>query len=147
MSEGRKYIKSKSLGYLSGSIHGQMRKTLERQLTEAGLPLKIELFPVINRLFEEDSVSQQTIADWFNFDRHRISRMLDELEQAGFIERKDDPNSRRSNLVCLTPYTLAHKEVIHNAILASIDIAFQGFSADEVAKIIEMLEKIHKNLK
>jgi DNA-binding MarR family transcriptional regulator len=147
MLEEKKYIKSKSLGYLSGTVHGLIKKSVQTKLTEAGIPLKIELFPIINQLFVEDELSQQTLADSVNFDRHRMSRTLDELEKAGLIERKDDPNSRRINLICLTDYTKAHKTTIQNAVLSSIDTAFNGFSADETTKTIAFLEKIIENLK
>jgi DNA-binding MarR family transcriptional regulator len=146
MSKEKKYIKSKSLGYLSGTIHGLIKKSVQAKLTEAGIPLKIELFPVINQLLAEDELSQQALADSVHFDRHRMSRTLDELENAGLIERKDDPNSRRTNLVCLTDYTKANKTTIQNAVLSSIDTAFNGFSEDEIAKTIAVLEKIIKNL-
>ncbi|MFM2267694.1 MAG: hypothetical protein RL757_1135 [Bacteroidota bacterium] len=147
MSEEKKYIKSKSLGYLSGTIHSLIKKTVQAKLTEAGIPLKMELFPIINHLLVEDEQSQQALADSVNYDRHRMSRTLDELESVGLIERKNDPNSRRTNLICLTNYTKANKTVIQNAVLSSIDTAFDGFNDEETVKTIEILEKIIKNLK
>lgn len=146
MSEEKKYIKSKSLGYLSGTIHSLIKKAVQAKLTEAGIPLKIELFPIINHLLIEDEQTQQALADSVNYDRHRMSRTLDELESVGLIERKNDPNSRRCNLICLTDYTKSQKTTIQNAVLSSIDTAFDGFNDDEIAKTIEALKKIAHNL-
>ncbi len=142
----KEYIKKKSLGYLSGTIHNAIKNQLQINLNEAGINLKVELFPIINRLFEEDQVPQQTIADWFSQDRHRMSRTLDELESLGFIERKNDPNSRRTNLIVLTGYTKENKVNIQNAILKVFDKAYSGFSESEIGDTIYSLEKIIKNL-
>lgn len=140
------YIRKKSLGHLSGKVHALVKKSLQEKLDQASINLKVELFPIVNRLFEEDKVPQQTIADWFSCDRHRMSRTLDELENAGFIERKSDPNSRRTNLICLTEYAKENKENIQNAILKVFAKAYEGFSESEIETTINSLEKIIKNL-
>jgi DNA-binding MarR family transcriptional regulator len=146
ISVEKKYIKSKSLGYLSGTVHGLIKKSVQQKLTDANIDLKIELFPIINLLFAEDELTQQALADSLKFDRHRMSRALDELETADFIERKNDPNSRRTNLICLTDYTKNNKMTIQNAVLSSIDTAFDGFTPTETAQTVAFLEKIIKNL-
>jgi DNA-binding MarR family transcriptional regulator len=140
------YIRKKSLGHLSSTIHALIKNKLQNNLTEANINLKVDLFPIVNRLFEEDKVPQQTIADWFNCDRHRMSRILDELENDGFIARKNDPNSRRTNLICLTDYAKNNKQNIENAILQVFKIAYTGFEEDEIKKTIQSLEKIINNL-
>jgi hypothetical protein len=46
----------------------------------------------------------------------------------------------------LTDYTKNNKTTIQNAVLSSIDTAFDGFTATETAQTIAFLEKIIKNL-
>jgi DNA-binding MarR family transcriptional regulator len=140
------YIRKKSLGHLSSRIHILIKNKLQTNLDDANINLKVELFPIVNRLFEEDQVPQQTIADWFSCDRHRMSRTLDELEKEGFIARKADPNSRRTNLICLTEYAKANKQNIQNAVLKVFSVAYAGFEDEEINKTIESLEKIINNL-
>jgi DNA-binding MarR family transcriptional regulator len=142
----KEYIRQKSLGHLSSCVHGLIKKSFQQNLVDTGIDLKVELFPIVNRLFEEDQVPQQTIANWFSCDRHRMSRNLDELENAGFIERKNDPSSRRTNLICLTEYAKSNKIIIQNAILQVFDKAYTGFSKEEVETTIASLEKIINNL-
>jgi DNA-binding MarR family transcriptional regulator len=140
------YIRKKSLGHLSGSIFNLIKTNLQSNLDEANINLKVDLFPIVNRLFEEDQIPQQTIADWFNCDRHRMSRTLDELEKDGFITRKADPNSRRTNLICLTDYAKNNKQNIQNAVLKVFSKAYAGFEEMEINNIIQSLEKIINNL-
>ncbi len=146
MSIIKQYIRQKSLGHLSSKVHGAIKNALQEKLLEANINLKVDLFPIINRLFEEDQVPQQTIANWFTCDRHRMSRTLDELENTGFIERKNDPNSRRTNLICLTEYTKNNQQIIENAILQVFDKAYIGFTQTEIDTTLSALEKIINNL-
>ena len=146
MSIIKEYIRQKSIGHLSSKVHGSVKAAFQKQLIEDKINLKVELFPIINRLFEEDQVPQQTIANWFSCDRHRMSRNLDELENANFIERKNDPSSRRTNLICLSEYAKSNKITIQNAILKVFDKAYQGFTETEIQTTITSLERIIKNL-
>ncbi len=146
MNFTKEYIRKKSLGYLSSAVHNAIKKELQVQLNVAGINLKVDLFPIVNKLFETDEVSQQTIADWFSCDRHRMSRTLDELENAGFIERKNDPNSRRTNLICLSAYAKQNQNTIEKCILKVFNKAYTDFSEEETQKTIQSLEKILKNL-
>ena len=140
------YNRQTSLGMLSGKIHALMKRGLQRQLDQRKIPLKVEFYPVINRLLEQDGVSQQTIADWIGYDRARTSRMIDELETAGLVIRKDDPESRRTKLICLSDYTKGKRTDILDAVQDTFEIAFTGFSSREKSQIIKNLQQIRGNL-
>ena len=57
---------------------------------------------LINYLAKYGPCRQRELANFFEIDSAAVSRMIDSLEKGGFVTRKIDEESRRSNLIALT---------------------------------------------
>jgi DNA-binding MarR family transcriptional regulator len=82
--------------------HAQLRLA---ELTGAALaPLRISgrQLAVLIAIDDEAPQSQQEVARRMGVDRTTMVALIDELENKGFVERRQDPDDRRKNVVVLT---------------------------------------------
>ena len=78
------------------------RQVLQPLLASIGLTFGQGHVRILNTLHTEDGITQKELADRCRMDEATISRNLDKLSRSGYLERKPDPASRRSFLICLT---------------------------------------------
>jgi DNA-binding MarR family transcriptional regulator len=135
-----------SIGYLSGKMHGLIKARVQQYLDEAGIDLKMELYPILNTLWKQDGITQQSLCDQLGYDRHKMSRLLDVLQESGWIQREDHPNSRRENMIILTSFCHRKKEQVLDCINAALTDALQGFTQERKRAFIEDFQKVIKNL-
>ncbi len=59
-------------------------------------------FYVLSALLWKDGAKFKDLAKMVGIDGSTLTGILDRMERGGFVERRDDPEDRRSLLVCLT---------------------------------------------
>ena len=71
---------------------------------------------MFNVLWEKDGLKFKELAEKVNMDGATLTGILDRMERSGFVERKDDPEDRRSLLVYLTAKSKSQgQEIVHLA--------------------------------
>lgn len=89
-----------------------------------------------------DGVQQKVLANTMGIEGPSLVRLLDNLSEKGFIERRSDPNDRRSKTIHLTPAVeplLAQLD--KNAAEVRREI-FEGIDKQDVQTCIRVFEQI-----
>ncbi|TKC91612.1 MarR family transcriptional regulator [Trinickia terrae] len=92
------------------------------------------------------NVNQARLADLLEVAPISAGRLLDRMEEGGWVERPANPNDRRERQVLLTEKaekTLDTARRVGDEIAAE---ALAGFSAEEIEQLISMLRRVRTNL-
>ena len=139
-----KSTRTNTLGFLMHDASRMLRRRFETRGQQYGL--SSAQWRLLVHLGREGSASQARIAELLEIEPISVSRLVDRMEQAGWVERGSDPNDRRVRL--LQPSRKAREafeEVL--AIAGEIyDRALEGLSAEEREVLMRSLTTIVANL-
>ncbi|MAC80075.1 MAG: transcriptional regulator [Rhodobacteraceae bacterium] len=100
----------------------------------------------ISHVSREPGLSQAELADLLDIRTPSMNRTLDQLEEAGLIERRSDPQDKRVRRLFLTDRAHDQAEKITGFTEDLRREAYQGIPADELAQALKTLQRIQQNL-
>lgn len=123
---------------------GKVNRKVYRQCESELAPFNITpaQFYALSVLFDDDGIKFKDMALRLNLDRSSLTGILDRMEKGGFIERRPDPDDRRSILICLTEKS---KEIGPelSAIARGIDQNFKDkVSPEELMILLKTLDQL-----
>lgn len=124
------------------AFHAQ-RNYLRPCLGEAGL--EVGQPKLLEYLASHGPCPQRELADYFEIDSAAVSRMLDALERGGFVTRRQNEQSRRSNLVELTAKGLRANQIWQTRCREMEEEMLRGFSPEERAQFADYLARAYQN--
>ena len=101
------------VAHISKSERGYT-KILNREFQKAGFDLSREQYELLQVLWSEDHVSQQTISKRLQKDKYNVTKLLNTLTKRGFVQRKMCQDDKRINYVVLTEKGVEAKKVLTN---------------------------------
>ena len=78
------------------------RKTLQRVLKRHNVDMTFEMLQVMNCLWNEQGISQQSLAEKTAKDKACLTNLINNLEKKNWVIRKEDSSDRRNRLIFLT---------------------------------------------
>lgn len=134
-----------TLGWLFSDIHRLLGKEFGARL--AGLNLTRAQCRVLFTIERADAPLTQTeVAELTEIEKAPLGKMLDRLEQGGWIVRKSDPKDRRARRVSVTARIDKVIPVVAAAAKGTFARALQGMRQSDVKELIAKLEKLKRNL-
>lgn len=101
---------------------------------------------LLRALWEEDGLTHSELAERLQVQPATITRMIERMERAGFLERRPDPQDRRLSRVVLSDLGRQVKQDV-DCILARMEAAvLRGFTEAERAEFARYLARVRDNL-
>jgi len=115
-----------------GWVLGVLLRTYRDRITEAigDFPLGVRGYQTLREVAREQQPSQLALASRLGIDRTVMTYVIDDLEEAGLVERRPNPDDRRQRRILATPLgceavgALCQRVVeAENAVLGALDPA------------------------
>lgn len=91
-------------------------------------------------------INQGALAGWLEVEPITAGRMIDRLEKLDLVERRHDPADRRQWRLHLTAKGAELMQQMSGCAQAVIADSVSGFSADEHAQLVKLLDRMRTNL-
>jgi DNA-binding MarR family transcriptional regulator len=132
------------IGKLISHLHRQNQKKLVKQFVPYGIGSGGQ-HSFLKLILSRPGITQDQLTAELKFDKATTARSVKQLENSGYIERKDDPNDRRSHLLYPTPKAIDFFPVLQS-ILDEFNKSLVGHLTDEeLEKLHFLLQKISQN--
>jgi MarR family transcriptional regulator for hemolysin len=132
------------LGFLLHDAARLMRKRFEAE--GAALGLSAAQWRLLVRLVKEEGVAQARLAALLEIEPISVSRLLDRMEEGGWVERRPDASDRRVRMIFPTPKSRETFAEIRSVAGEVFEAALAGLSPDEQSALIRALSTIVMNL-
>jgi MarR family transcriptional regulator for hemolysin len=135
---------SRNFGFILHDVARLLRTTFDRRVRELGLTRS--QWWVLNHLFRNNGVTQSELAEILEVEKPTLGRLLDRLEQKGWVRRDADANDRRVKRVFLTKEVEPAIKAMRSAAAEMRRDAVAGLSAEQQERFVDSLLTIKANL-
>jgi DNA-binding MarR family transcriptional regulator len=135
---------TESVGFLLSDVSRLMRRRFDERARSSGA--SVTQWRVLKILERKPGLNQGQIAELLEVEPITSCRMIDRLEEAGFVERRRDPADRRAWRIHLTDNAQPVLEELHELAGEMIEDALEGLSQPQRDALIASLETIRSNL-
>ncbi len=134
-----KHERTESFGFLIQVLARQIDATMKEELSAVDVDVKI--FANLMLLSQQDGINQRQLGEKLDFPEYYTSRNVDSLVKAGFVERRQDPNSRRTFLIYLTEKGREKAKLLPAIVKKVNDQYLKDLSAEDRTHLISLLQK------
>ncbi len=131
-------------GFLLHDIARLMRKRFDARTRDTGLTRA--QWQVLAMLRAHEGVNQATLADALDLEPITVGRLIDRMEEAGWVERRPDAADRRMHRLYITARTRPKMVEFQAMADALLDEAFAGLTPREREGLLDLLVRIRGNL-
>ena len=146
MSKLSEFQMDQTPGYLIYLAAMRNRLVLKKVYRNTGYEITPEQLALLNRLYEKEGVTQRQLAEGTFKDNPNTTRLIDQLEKQGLVERKDHPSDRRAACLILTALGRKTRTELVQALIKLGERVYKKFSKSEKEQFIQLIRKFHESL-
>ena len=133
-----------NFGWLTTDVARLLRTVFDRRVKALGITRPQWL--AIVRLKRRPGASQSELADMMEIEKAPAGKIVDRLEERGWIERRPDPVDRRVNRIFLTERGERVHAVIWPIAQSTVGDALVDLSDKEIAHLTQLLSRVKSRL-
>jgi MarR family transcriptional regulator for hemolysin len=134
----------RSFGFVLHDIARLMRKRYEQRARSLGVTRA--QWQVLAHLQRHEGINQSGLAELLELEPITLARLVDRMEQAGLVERRNDPADRRAHRLYLKARAaplLEQSRLVGEQVRAE---AFAGIEEKERERLLALLLRVRGNL-
>ena len=134
----------RSFGFLLHDIARLMRKRYDQRARPLGLTRA--QWQALTHLQRHEGINQSGLAELLELEPITVARLIDRMEEAGLVRRRDDPADRRAHRLYLSERArpvLEQCRALGDAVRAE---AFAGIADAEREHLVDLLVRVRGNL-
>lgn len=135
-----------SIGFLTADVSRLVRRAFERELAASDLPLTVGQARTLAYVVAYQGRRQAVLAERMGIEPMTLVNFLDQLEQAGLIERRPHPTDRRAKAVHPTAAAEPALAVLEEMACRIRGRAIAGLKARQIDAMLRTLETVRDNL-
>jgi MarR family transcriptional regulator for hemolysin len=138
------YDAERSFGFLVHDIARLLRKRFDQRARALGLSRS--QWQVLFYLARNEGTNQSGLAEILEIENITLGRLIDRLEEAGWVERRPDPNDRRARLLFMTDKVAPVMERMRALAEETRNEALEGLPSGQREILIDMLTHVRANM-
>ncbi len=123
----------------------RIRNALQKQFNDAGFDLTVDQWVLIDHLYRNPGISQNTLAEMTTKDAPTVTRIIDLLSQKGLTERRMAEDDRRKFSVYLTEAGEAKYTEVLPVVSAIRRKGWGDLSDDDYQHFVRIMDQIYQN--
>jgi MarR family transcriptional regulator for hemolysin len=135
---------TESLGIMLHDAARLLRRRFEQNAAHLGL--SSAQWRLLVRVFKEEGITQARLAELLEVEPISVSRLIDRMEEGGWIERRADPQDRRVRNIYLSQKSRTIFQDMRAVADEVFGSALKGVSPDQREVLFHCLKTIISNL-
>jgi MarR family transcriptional regulator for hemolysin len=132
------------LGFLIHDVQRLMRRLFEARAS--GLGLSAAQWRLMVRVAKEQGIAQARLAEILEIEPISVSRLVDRMEEGGWIERRSDATDRRVRMIFPTSKASEAYAEVKSLAGEVYELSLTGVSPEDRRVLITGLEAMVENL-